>query len=94
MTQELVNEAVFNPFTGKQLNLVVTVQKQVSHLSSFHIFCLGCITISRRAARRLMVLHPKQNIESDLKWQTCFGTVPSKVSCLSGKGLITCQHIC
>ena len=23
------------------------------------------------AARRLIVLHPKQNIESDLKWQTC-----------------------
>jgi len=32
-------------------------------------------------------LHPKQNIESDLKPQTCFGKVPSKVRCLSGKGL-------
>jgi hypothetical protein len=24
-----------------------------------------------------MVLHPKQNIQSKLKWQTCFGTVPT-----------------
>ena len=31
--------------------------------------------ISRRAAHRLIVLHPKLNIESDLKWQTCFSTV-------------------
>jgi len=28
-----------------------------------------------------------QNIESELKWQTCSGTVPSKFSCSSGKGL-------
>jgi hypothetical protein len=28
------------------------------------------LMISRRAARRLIVLHPKQNIESELKWQT------------------------
>jgi len=26
-------------------------------------------------------------MESEVKWQTCFGTVPIKVSCLSGKGL-------
>jgi hypothetical protein len=63
------------------------VPKQVCHFSSLSIFCLGCKTISRRAARRLIVLHPKQKIESELKWQTCFSTVPSKVSCLSGKGL-------
>jgi len=35
----------------------------------------------------MIVLHPRQNIEGGLKWQTCFGTVPSEVSCLSGKGL-------
>jgi len=32
-------------------------------------------------------LHPKLNMKSELKWQTCFGTVPSKVSCSSVKGL-------
>jgi len=26
--------------------------------------------MSRRAARRLIVLHPKQNTESEQKWQT------------------------
>src|SRR6202044_2702621 len=57
------------------------------HVSSLSIFCFGCKTISRRTARRLIVLHPKQNIESELKWQTCSGTMPSKVSCSSGKGL-------
>jgi len=44
--------------------------------------------ISWRADRLLIVLHPKQNIESELKWQTCFGTVPSKFCCSSGKGLM------
>jgi hypothetical protein len=32
-------------------------------------------------------LHSKQNIESEPKWQTCFGAMPSKFSCLSGIGL-------
>jgi len=49
---------------------------------------LGCKTISRRTARRLIVLHRKQNLESELKWQTCSGITPSKFSGLSGKGLI------
>jgi hypothetical protein len=40
--------------------------KQICHFSSFSIFCVGCKTISRRAARRLIVLHRKQNIESEL----------------------------
>jgi len=26
-------------------------------------------------------------MESELKWQTCFGTMPSRFSCSSGKGL-------
>jgi len=39
--------------------------------------------------------HPKQNTESELKEQTCFGTVPSKVSCLSVKGLKRIHfHVC
>jgi hypothetical protein len=29
-------------------------------------------TISPRAARRLIVLHRKQNIETELKWQNLF----------------------
>jgi hypothetical protein len=41
--------------------------KQVCHFSSLSIFCLGSKTISRRAARRLMVLHPKQTIEKTEK---------------------------
>jgi len=36
-------------------------------------------------ARWLIVFHPKQNIKSEVKRQTCFGTVPSKFSCLSVK---------
>jgi hypothetical protein len=58
------------------------------HFSSLSIFCLGCKTISRRAARRLIVLHPKHNLEGELKWQACSGTMPSKFSHSSGKGLI------
>src|ERR1700721_2907226 len=77
-----------NSFPDKWLNLLGIVPEQVCHFSSLSIFCLGCKTISRRAARRLIVLHPKQNIESELKWQTCSGTMPSKFSHLSGKELI------
>jgi len=32
-------------------------------------------------------LHPKQNVQSELKRRTCFGMVPSKFSCSSVKGL-------
>jgi hypothetical protein len=59
------------PFPDEQLNLLGIISKQACNFSSLSIFCLGCKTISRRAARRLIVLHPKQNIESELKWQTC-----------------------
>ena len=67
---------------------------QVCHFSSLSILCLGCTKISRRAARRLIVLHPKQNIESEhfsslsifsfrmqndyCIRQTCFGTMDAK----------------
>src|SRR6202021_2377320 len=89
-----------NPFPDEQLNLLGIVPKQVCHFSSLSIFCFGCKTIRRRAAlpliacversraRRLIALHPEQNIESELKWQTCFDTMPSKFSYSSGKGLI------
>jgi len=42
--------------------------------------------ISRRPVRRLSVFL-MQNIESELKWRTCFCTVPNKFSCSSVKGL-------
>jgi len=44
--------------------------EQVCHFSSLYVFCLGCKTISRRAARPLIVLYPEQNIYSEQKWQT------------------------
>src|ERR1700731_3591451 len=81
---------MFNPFPDKQLKLLGILPEQVCHFSSlpiFSIFCLGCKRISQRAARRLILLHPKQNIENELKWQTCSGKMPSKFSCSSGKGL-------
>jgi hypothetical protein len=61
---------------------------QICHFSSLSRICLGCKTISRRAAHRLNVLHSKQNLEIELKWQTCSGTMPSKFSCLSGIVLV------
>ncbi len=60
-----------NPIPVKQLNLLGSLPKQVCHFSSLSRFCLRCKTISWRAARRLIVLHPKQNLERELKWQTC-----------------------
>jgi len=54
---------------------------------------LGCGTISRRAARRaarrLIVLHPKQNIQSEPmpNANLVLARCPSKISCSSGKGL-------
>jgi len=44
---------------------------------------------AKRSAGELLALHPKQNIESEIKWQTCFGTMRSKFSCSSGKWLIS-----
>ena len=46
--------------------------KQVCHFSSLSIFCLRLKTISRRTARRQIVLHLIQNIESELKWKNLF----------------------
>jgi hypothetical protein len=57
----------FNPFPDEQLNLLDIVPKPVCHFSSLSIFCLGCKTISQPASW-LIALHPKQNIESELKW--------------------------
>jgi len=41
---------------------------------------LGRKAISRRTVRWLIVLHPKQNVEDELKWQTnvfCHGSCKS-----------------
>jgi len=62
---------LFSPLPKKKPNLLGTVPKQVCRFGSFSIFCLGCSTISRRAARQLIVWHPKQNREGELKRQTC-----------------------
>jgi len=35
------------------------------------MFCLGCKTISRLVASRLVVLRPEQDMESELKLHTC-----------------------
>jgi len=64
-------EQCINPLNYKQLNLLRIVPEQVCDFSSLSIFCLECKTFSRRAAQRLIVLHPRQNIESERKWQTC-----------------------
>jgi len=56
-----------DPLTDKQLNLLGIVPEQVCHFGSLDIFRLGCKTIGRRAARRLFLLHPKQNIEIELE---------------------------
>jgi len=61
-------EISFNPFPDEQLNLLGTAPKQVCHFSSLYIYCLGCKNDQR--ARRLIILHLKQNIYSELKWQT------------------------
>jgi len=63
--------------------------KRVCHFRSRSIFCLGCRTISRRAARRLIVWHPEQNIEVNIEDSV---TMPSKISCSSGKGLNLCSQ--
>jgi hypothetical protein len=60
------------------------VPKQVGYFGSLSTFCLGCKTITRRAARRLIILHPKQ--ESELKWQPV-GFSGAQSRCLSVKRL-------
>jgi hypothetical protein len=55
----LRNKSAFNPFLVEPLNLLGTLPKQVCYFSSLSIFCLGSKTISRRAASRMIVLHPK-----------------------------------
>jgi len=84
---------ISNPFTDKQLNLLGNVPKQACHFGSVFVFCLGCKTVSRRAARLLIVLHPEQNMESELEWQT-FTFFGALKCCSSVKGLICkCQII-
>jgi len=59
-----------NPFHDKQP--FYAPQNLTSLPVCFAIFCWGCKPISQRAARRLIVLHPKQNIESELKKANLF----------------------
>jgi len=60
-----------NPFPDEQLSLIGILPEQVCHFGSLCVFCLGCKTISRRAARRLIALHHKQGVQIEQKWQTC-----------------------
>jgi len=41
-------------------------------IRSVSIFCVKCKTIGRRAARRLIVLHPKHTIDIEHEMQTCY----------------------
>jgi len=67
------------------------MKKLVSYVTqhSFLIFNLELKTISRRAARRLIIWHSKLNIESLCQRQTCFGSVKVQTKgCPSVKGLM------
>jgi len=85
---EILQLLFFNPFTDKQLTLFCTVPKLIYRFRLLSVFCLRCGTISRRAARRLIVLHPSKSMESELKWQTCPGMMSTKFSWSSVKGLM------
>jgi len=61
--------------------------KQICYFSSFSTFRLGQKRICQRADRRLIVLHPKQNTESEPKEQICFDTVSANFFWASVKGL-------
>jgi len=50
------------------------------------VFCLGCKTLSRRAARRLVVLHPKQNIESELNGKLALAGCQGNLAVRQGMG--------
>jgi len=47
----------FNPLPDEQLNLLVTVSKQVCHFSSLSLFCVGCKTKYRKLAKTLDFVH-------------------------------------
>jgi len=72
-------QSSFNPITDEQhFDALQNITSLPLKFTS--IFCLGRKTISQRAARRLMVLHPKQNKESVLKRQNCCNKVLLVVS--------------
>jgi len=57
------NTLTLNPFTDEQLNLFGWHCEKTSWPFQFTLYILLRMqTISRQAARRLIVLHPKQNI--------------------------------
>jgi len=61
LTSELTNELIDLTLSLTNSKICGIVPKQICHFSQLSIFCLGCKTISRRAARRrLLVLHPNQ----------------------------------
>jgi len=47
-------------------------EKKFEILHSFSTSSLGRKTIRLRAARLLIVLRPKLNVESEHKWQNCY----------------------
>ena len=57
-------------------------------------FCLGCKTISRLAARRLIVLHPNFFVKSELTWQTFLARCQANFAVRERKGLNTVYGIC
>jgi len=66
---KITTSYLINPFTDKWLDLLGTVPKQaLSFWSTFYILFM-MQNDGRRVARRPIVLHPKLNIESRLKWQ-------------------------
>jgi len=66
LTQNILDIICFNPLTDKQQFNVPQTPTSLQFFS-LHIFCSGYKTINWRAARPLIVLHPKQNIWMELK---------------------------
>jgi len=60
--------------------------KQVCHFGSLSIFFLGCKTISRVTARRLIVLYCKQNIEAEKNGKLVLARCQANLPVRWGKG--------
>jgi len=57
---------LFNPFTDKQLNVLGTMPNKFAISVHFLYFVWDAKRLVGRAVRRLIVLHPMQDIESEL----------------------------
>jgi len=66
LDHDVVFKALFNPVSDKQHFNEPQNITSFCHFSSLSIYCFGCRTINRRAARRLIVVHPKKYIKSEL----------------------------